>query len=48
METKIIISSNHKKALAFFEKLHEKKQEIKKKMQDSPIAARLRINTRPR
>lgn len=48
MESKIVISPTNKKALALLEKLHDKKQEIKKQMQNSPIAAKLRTNIKSR
>lgn len=48
MEKKIVISTTNKKALALLDKLHEKKQEIKKQMQNSPIAVKLRANPKLR
>lgn len=48
MEKKIVITTSNKKALALLDKLHEKKQEIKKQMQNSPIAAKLRTNNKSR
>jgi hypothetical protein len=47
MEKKIVISATNRKAHALLDKLHERKQEIKKQMQNSPIVAKLkRTSTR--
>jgi hypothetical protein len=48
MENKIIIEATNKKALALLDKLQEKKQSIKKQMQNSPIVSKLRLNMKPR
>lgn len=48
MENKIVIQSTNKKALALLERLQEKKQAIKKQMQNSPIVKKLKPNTKSR
>jgi lactam utilization protein B len=42
MEHTITIHPDNKKAIALLDKLHEKKQEVKKQMQDSPLVKKLR------
>lgn len=47
MEKKIIISPNNAKAIAFLEKLQQKKQQIKKQMQSSPLAKKNASKAKP-
>ncbi|WP_164714092.1 hypothetical protein [Chitinophaga rhizosphaerae] len=47
MEKKITITTTNAKALAFLDKLHEKKQQIKEQMRNSPLAQKTAPKVKP-